>query len=167
MAFKNFRFTGLSNYNIGVDILPLSITPGDATSAAALAMNIADRGRVDVFDLGGDPESGTMAPGDVHSLRNMDRCIPQSLTEVHMHLQSVVGSVAYWLGESHLCIAVCHRFLRQYHRLQTRLEGELEFIYNRWLPPSLVTCHVTLILREWFVLHLDVEECDHLPAPYL
>jgi hypothetical protein len=65
IAFKNFRFAGSSYFDIGSGLLTFSITPADATSPAARAMLAADRGRVDAFDLGDDPESGVIAPSDV------------------------------------------------------------------------------------------------------
>jgi hypothetical protein len=47
------------------------------------------------------------------------------------------------------------------------LEGELEFDYGRRLAPSLVLFHVQLMWQNLFLLQLDVEERDHLPAPDL
>jgi hypothetical protein len=82
MAFKNFRFAGSSYYNSGASLVPLSITPSDSTTTAELAMIVAGRRRSDDFDLGADPENGANAPGDVHSLQNMDGYIPQSWTKV-------------------------------------------------------------------------------------
>jgi hypothetical protein len=52
MAFKNFWFAGSMYYDIGAGLLPFSITSGDATLAAVLAMLIANRSCDDTFDLG-------------------------------------------------------------------------------------------------------------------
>jgi hypothetical protein len=71
MAFKNFRYTGSSYFDIGSGLLSFSITPTDATSVQAWAMLAADRVRADAFDLGDDPESGAVAPGEVSRLRNL------------------------------------------------------------------------------------------------
>jgi hypothetical protein len=71
MALKNFRLAGSTYFDIGLGLLPFSITPADATSAQARAMLVADRIRSDAFNTGADPESGTIGPGNVSRLRNL------------------------------------------------------------------------------------------------
>jgi hypothetical protein len=68
MAFKNFRFAGASYTDIGAGLLPFSITPVDAISPQARSMLAADRVHAYTFDLGGDPESGAISPGEVSRL---------------------------------------------------------------------------------------------------
>jgi hypothetical protein len=71
MAFKIFRFAGSAYFDIGTGLLPFSITLEDGISPQARTMLAADRVGADAFDLGADPESGAVAPGDVIRLRNM------------------------------------------------------------------------------------------------
>jgi hypothetical protein len=91
MTFSNICFTGSSHYSIGAGLLPFSITPGDATSTASLALLIVDRDHTDAFDLGDDPENGAISPGGVRIIRNMAGYIPQSWTEARTQLRSVYG----------------------------------------------------------------------------
>jgi hypothetical protein len=84
--------------------------------------------------------------------------IHQSWTEARTQLRSVCGLLAALVGESHPCMVAYHCFLRQYDRLQNRLEVELKFTYGHRLSPSLVMFHIQLIWRNWFLLQLDVEE---------
>jgi hypothetical protein len=87
MSFNNFRFVGAAYHDIGTGLLPFSITPSDTTSPHARAMLTAVRIRADAFDLGGDPESGAIAPGGVSRLRNLSG-YPQSWMEAHTQLHS-------------------------------------------------------------------------------
>jgi hypothetical protein len=65
MAFKNFRFIGASYFDIGSGLLPFSITPVNGASQQARSMLSMDRVRTDTFELGADPKSGAILPGDV------------------------------------------------------------------------------------------------------
>jgi hypothetical protein len=99
MAFKNFRFAGASYTDIGAGLLPFSITPADAIAPQARSMLAVDLVRADAFDLGGDPESGVIAPGEVSRLRNLSGYVPISWMEArwaHPTQRSVhtVGSSA-------------------------------------------------------------------------
>jgi hypothetical protein len=165
MAFKNFRFAGASYTDIGAGLLPFSITPADAISPQARAMLAADRVRADAFDLGGDPESGAIAPGEVSRLRNLSGYIPISWMEARSQLHSVAGLMGALMGTTHPTILAYSRFLRQYDRLFTRLESEIDQVYGRRLGPSLVTFHVQLAWRNWLVSQLDANETVRLGPP--
>jgi hypothetical protein len=86
MAFKNFRYAGSTYFYIDSGLIPFSITPSDATSVQARAMLAADRVRADAFDLGADPENGTVAPGEVARLRNLSGYTPQTWNEASSQL---------------------------------------------------------------------------------
>jgi hypothetical protein len=101
MAFKNFRFAGATYTDIGAGLLPFSITPADAISPQARAMLAADRVRADAFDLGGDRESGAIAPGEVSCLRNLSGYIPNSWMEARSQLHSVAGLMGALVGPKH------------------------------------------------------------------
>jgi hypothetical protein len=131
MAFKNLRFAGASYTDIGAGLLPFSITPADAISPQARAMLAADRVRADAFDLGGDPESGAIAPGEVSRLCNLSGYIPISWMEDRSQLHSVAGLMGALMGTTHPTILAYGLFLRQYDRLFTRLESEIDQVYGR------------------------------------
>jgi hypothetical protein len=164
-AFKKFRFAGASYTDIGAGLLPFSITPADAISPQARAMLAADRVRADAFDLGGDPESGAIAPGEVSRLRNLSGYIPISWMEATSQLHSVSGLMGELMGTTHPTILAYGRFLRQYDRLLTRLESEIDQVYGRRLGPSLVTFHVQLAWRNWLVVQLDANKTVRLDPP--
>jgi hypothetical protein len=92
MAFKFFRYVGSSYFYIGSGLLLFSITPSDATATRSHAMLAVDRVRADAFDLGGDPESGAVAPGEVARLRNLSGYIPQTWNEALSWVPSWVTS---------------------------------------------------------------------------
>jgi hypothetical protein len=81
MAMKNFRLAGSTYFDIGSGLLLFSITPADATSAQARAMLVADRVRADAFNIGSDPDIGSIGPGEVPRLRNLSGYLPQGWTE--------------------------------------------------------------------------------------
>jgi hypothetical protein len=165
MAFKNFRFAGVSYTDIGGGLLPFIITPADAISPQSRAMLAVDRVRVDAFDLGGDPESGAIAPGEVSRLRKLSGYIPISWMEARSQLHSVAGLMGALMVTTHPTILAYGRFLRQYDRLFTRLESEIDQVYARRLGPSLVTFHVQLAWINWLVVQLDANETVRLDLP--
>jgi hypothetical protein len=112
MAFKNFRYAGSSYFDIGSGLLPFSIAPSDATSVQARAMLAADRVRADAFDLGGDPESGAVAPGEVARLRNLSGYIPQTWNEALYQLLGIQALMGALLGHLHPAVTAYGRFLR-------------------------------------------------------
>jgi hypothetical protein len=165
MAFKNFRFAGASYTDIGAGLLPFSITPADAISPQARSMLAADRVRADAFDLGGDPESGAISPGEVSRLRNLSGYVPISWMEARSQLHSTAGLIGALMGTSHPALGAYGRFLRQYDRIFTRLESEVYQVYGRRLGPSLVTFHVQLAWRNWLVVQLNANETVCLDPP--
>jgi hypothetical protein len=88
MALKNFRLACSTYFDIGSGLLPFSITPADDTSAQARAMLVADRVRADTFNIGADPESGSIGPGGVSRLRNLSGYLPQGWTKARTELHS-------------------------------------------------------------------------------
>jgi hypothetical protein len=110
MAFKNFRFAPSAYFDIGTGLLPFSITPGDGTSPQARTMLAANRVRADAFDLGADPESGAVAPGDVIRLRNMIGYVPATWSEASAQLHRTRGLMVAILGMGHPDIAAYGRF---------------------------------------------------------
>jgi hypothetical protein len=165
MAFTNFRFAGASYTDIGAGLLPFSITPADEISPHTRAMLAVDRVRADAFDLGGDPESGAIASGEVSRLRNLSGDIPISWMEARSQLHSVAGLMGALMGTAHPTILAYGRFLRQYDRLFTLLESEIDQVYGRLLGPSLGIFHVQLAWRNWLVVQLDASETVRLDPP--
>jgi hypothetical protein len=164
-ALKNFRLAGSTYFDIGSDLLPFSITPADATSAPARAMLAADRVRADAFDIGADPESGSIGPGEVSRLRNLSGYLPQGWTEARSQLRSARGMMGALMGNLHPVVLAYGRFLQLYERLETRLESELDHAYGRRLGPSLMVFHVQLNIRNWISCQLDVAETECLSPP--
>jgi hypothetical protein len=55
MALKNLSMAGSAYFDIGSGLLPFSITLDDATSSQARVMLVADRVRINAFNIGADP----------------------------------------------------------------------------------------------------------------
>jgi hypothetical protein len=166
MALKKNRLAGSTYFDIGSDLLPFSITPADATSAQARAMLGADRVRADAFDIGADPESGSIGPSEVSRLRNLSGYLPQGWTEARTQLRSTRGMLGSLMGNLHPVVLAYSRFLQLYERLETRLESELDHAYGRRLGPSLMVFHVQLNIRKRIACQLDVAETECLSPPY-
>jgi hypothetical protein len=114
-------------------------------------MLAADRVRGGAFDLGGDPESGAIAPGEVSRLRNLSGYVPISWMEARSQLHSTAGLMGALMGTSHpALVAYGH---------------EIDQVYGRRLGPSLVTFHVQLAWRNWLVVQLDANETVRLDPP--
>jgi hypothetical protein len=165
MAFKNFRYAGLTYFDIGNGLLPLSITPSDATSVQALAMLAADRVRADAFDLGADPENGAVAPGEVASLHNLSGHTPQTWNEASSQLLGMQALMEALLGNGHPTVTAYGRFLRRYSRMLTRIEFEIDHAHGRRLGPSIMTFHVQLDWRNWLVVQLEAGGTESIDPP--
>jgi hypothetical protein len=165
MAFKKIHYSGSSYFDIGSGLLPFSITPSDATSTQARAMLAADRVRADAFDLGGDPESGAVAPGEVARLRNLSGHTPQTWNEALSQLLGMQALMGAILGHLHPVVTAYGQFLRRYRRMLTRLEFEIDHAHGRRLGPAIMTFHVQLAWRNWMVLQLDTGETDAITPP--
>jgi hypothetical protein len=143
MALNNFRLAGSTYFNIGSGLLPFTITPADATSAQARAVLVADRVRADAFDIGADPEIGSIGPGEVSRLRNISGYLHQGWTEACTQLRSTRGLLGALMGNLHLVVLAYGRFLHLYERLETCLESELNHTYNPpWPGTDGVPCAV-------------------------
>jgi hypothetical protein len=101
MAFKNFRYARSSYFDIGSRLLPFSITPSEATYVQARDMLTADRVRAYAFNLGADPESGTVAPGEVTRLQNLSGYIPESWNEALSQILGTQALMGALLGPAH------------------------------------------------------------------
>jgi hypothetical protein len=162
MAFKNFRYAGSSYFDIGSGLLPFSITLTDATSVQARAMLTADQLRADAFDLRADPESGAVAPGEVSRLRNLSGYIPQTWNEARSQLLGMHALMGALLGPAHPVVGTYGRFLKEYSRMLTRLEFEIDHVHGRRLGPSIMTFHVQLAWRNWLVVQLDYGKTESI-----
>jgi hypothetical protein len=137
MALKNFRLAGSTYFDIGPGLLlPFRITPADATSAQARAMLVADRIRSNAFDIGADPESGSIGPGEVSRLRNLSGYIPKDGLRRAPSFEVRGGCWRPCWGGSHPVVLAYGRFLSLYERLETRLESELDHAHGRRLGPA-------------------------------
>jgi hypothetical protein len=93
-TFKNFRLAGSSYFDIGSALLPFIVT-------YAQAMLVADHIRVDVFDVGADPKSGSVGPSEVARPQNSTKYTHQSWSEARRQLHSVCGLLVALLEYAH------------------------------------------------------------------
>jgi hypothetical protein len=117
MALKNFRLAGSTYFDIGSGLLTFSVTSADVTSAQARAMLVDDCIRSDAFDIGADPEIGSIGPGEVSRLRNISGYTPQGWSEARTQLRSARGLLGVLLGTRHPVVLTYGRFLCLYERL--------------------------------------------------
>jgi hypothetical protein len=165
MALKSFRLAGSTYFDIGSGLLPFSITPADATSAQARAMLVADRVRGDAFNIGADPKSGSIVPGEVSRLHSLSGYLPQGWTEAHTQLRSTRGLLGALMGNSYPVVLAYGRFLHLYEQVETHLESKLDHAYGRRLGPALMVFHVQLNIHNWTVCQLDMAETECLSPP--
>jgi hypothetical protein len=165
MVLKNFKLAGSTYFDIGSGLLPFSITLADATSYQARAMLVADRVRADAFDIGADPESGSIGPGEVSRLRNLSGYLPQGWTEARTQIRRTRGLLGALMGNSHPVVLAYGRVLHLYDRLETRLESEPDHAYGRRLGPAMMLFYVQFTFTigssvSWMWLRLN--DCPHL-----
>jgi hypothetical protein len=165
MAFKKFRFAGSAYFDIGTGLLPFNITPEDGISPQARTMLAPDRVRADAFDLGADPESGAVAPGDVIRLRNTSGYVPATWSKASDQLHCARGFMGAILGVGHPAITAYGRFWRIYTRMINRLESEIYQVHGRRLGPALVTFHVQLAWSNWLATQLETGETGWVDVP--
>jgi hypothetical protein len=151
MAFKNFWYAGSSYFYIGSGLLPFSITPTNATSVQARAMLAADRVRADALDLGADPKSGAVAPGEVSCLLKLNGYNPQTWNEARSQLLGMQALMGAFLGPAQPVAGTYGPFLRKFSRMLTRLEFEIDHVHGPRLGPSIMMFHVQLAWRNWMV----------------
>jgi hypothetical protein len=128
-------------------------------------MLAVDRVRADAFDLGGDPESGAVAPGEVARLRNISGYIPQTWNEALSQLLGMQALMGAILGHLNPVVTAYGQFLRRYRRMLTRLEFEIDHAHGRRLGPAIMTFHVQLAWRNWMVLQLDTGKTEAITPP--
>jgi hypothetical protein len=162
MAFKNFRYAGSSDFDIGSGLLPLSITPIDAMLVQAWAMLATDRVRADAFDLKADPESGAVAPGEVSRLRNLSGYTPQTWNESRSQLLVMRALMGALLGPAHPVVGTYGQFLWRYSTMLARLEFETDHVHGQPLRPSIMTFYVQLAWRNWMVVQLNSGETESI-----
>jgi hypothetical protein len=146
VAFKNFRYAGSSNFDIdiGSGFLLFSITHSKATPVQARTILAADRMRADAFNLGADPESGAVTPGEMTCIRNLTGYIPQTWNEAISQLLDMQALMGTLLGYSYPVAIAYGRFLQMYSRIIIWLEFEIHHWHGWRLGPYLVTFHVQL-----------------------
>jgi hypothetical protein len=142
-----------------------SIAPADAQSSVARVMIAADQGRADAFDLGADPETSAIAPGDVPCLRNLQGYLPHGWIDVGSQLRIARGPLGALLGPEHPVVQAYLCFLKKYCRLQMRLSLELDHEFGAQLGPPLFNVHVQLDVRNWLVMQMDSAESDTIDPP--
>jgi hypothetical protein len=164
MAFKNLQFAGGQYFDIATGLLPFRIAPADAQSSAARVMLAADQGRADAFDIGADPETSAIAPGDVPRLHNLQGYLHHGWIEAGS-LRSACGLRGGLLVPEHPVVQAYLRFLTKYGRLQTILSLELDHELRARLGPPLFNFHVQLAVRNWLVMQMDSVESDTIEPP--
>jgi hypothetical protein len=130
------------------------------THTQTRAMLAADRVRAGAFDLGADPESGAVAPGEAARLRNLSGYIPQTWNEALSQLLGMQALMGALLGPAHPLVGAYGRFLWRYIRMRTRLEFEIDHAHGCRLGPSIMTFNVQLAWRNWMVVQLDSGETE-------
>jgi hypothetical protein len=128
-------------------------------------MLAADRLRADALELGADPESGAVDPGEVSRLRNFSGYTPQTRNEARSQLLGMHALMGALLGPAHTMVGNYGRFLRKYSRMLTRLEFKIDHVRGRRLGPSIMMFHVQLAWRNWLVVQLDSGETESISPP--
>jgi hypothetical protein len=99
-------------------------------------MLAANRIRADAFDLGANPESGTVSPSDVVRLHTMIGYMPATWSEARSQLHYTRGLMGAIMGVIHPIITANGHFLRKYDHMITRLESEVDQVHGGRLGPA-------------------------------
>jgi hypothetical protein len=87
IALKTFDFCGFLVGEVGTGVLPLSIIPPDATSAAAVRATAGNHANAEIYDLSGDPSGGALSTVDTQRLCNQKGYIPDNWGEARVQLR--------------------------------------------------------------------------------
>jgi hypothetical protein len=165
LALKTFDFVGDGYSEIGTGLLPFSITPPDATSAATRRMLAEDRARAETFDMSGEAANGALTTSDATRLRNNKGYVVADWMEARQQARSYGALVGALLGVGHHCVLNYQNYLSRLDELESRLRWEFDSAHGKRLGPPLMVFHVQLNWRAWFVKQLSTGETKVIPAP--
>jgi hypothetical protein len=81
ISLKTFDFADLSIIEVGTGVMPLSITPLEATPLAASRALVNNHAKVDTYDLIGESTSHTISTADTQRLCNQKGYLPVNWME--------------------------------------------------------------------------------------
>jgi hypothetical protein len=165
ISLKTFDFAGMSLSEVGTEVLPLSIIPPEATSLAASHALASNNSQAETYDLSGEPTSGALSIADTQRLRNQKGYLPANWMESRTQIRCTLALLGALCGYLHAVPISWRSMLRQYERVEARLQHEIDTEVGSRLGPALFVFHLQLILRDWFVDQTRTGQCDLVPAP--
>jgi hypothetical protein len=165
LSLKTFDFAGLSLSEVGTGVLPLSIIPPEAMSLAASRALASNNSQAETYDLSGEPTSGALSITDTQRLLNQNDYLPTNWMEARTQIRCTLALLGALCGDLHAVPVSWRSMLRQYERVEARLQHEIDTEVGNRLGPSLFVFHLQLILRDWFVDQTRTGQCDLVPAP--
>jgi hypothetical protein len=165
ISLKTFDFAGLSLSEVGTGVLPLSIIPPEATSLAAFHALARNNSQAETYDISGEPTSGALSIADIQRLRNQKGYLPANWMEARTQIRCTLALLGALCGDLHDVPVSWRSMLRQYERVEARLQHEIDTEMGDRLGPSLFVFHLQLILRDWFVDQTRTCQCELVPAP--
>jgi hypothetical protein len=165
ISLKTFDFAGLSLSEVGTGVLPLSIIPPEATSLAAFHALARNNSQAETYDISGEPTSGALSIADIQRLRNQKGYLPANWMEARTQIRWTLALLGALCGDLRAVPVAWRSMLRQYEKVEARLQHEIDTEVGSRLGPALFVFHVQLILRDWFVDQTRTGQCDLDPAP--
>jgi hypothetical protein len=151
ISLKTFDFAGLSMAEVGTGSPPISIVPPKATSNSAARALPLNHSQAEIYNLSGEPTTGTLSTADTQRLRNQKGYLPVSWMEARTQICRTLALMGGLCGSDHPIPVGWRRMLRQYYRVEARLMREMDTEVGPRLSPSLFIFNLQLILRDWFV----------------
>jgi hypothetical protein len=150
MQLRVWNFAGDSDHDIGLSILPLSLTPPKSMSKDALHQQAKNQERAEIFDLSGNEGSGASSAGDVLRMRNTKGFLPTGWMEARSQLRCEASVLGALLGTEHEVTEAYMDFLADYDELEGQLSRVLDDKLGPAAAPAVFVYSVQLQLYHWF-----------------
>ena len=150
MQLRLWKFAGDNDHDIGLSILPLSLTPPKSMSNSALHQQAKNQERAWLFDLSGSNTGVSTSAGDVLRMRNTKGFLPTNWMEARSQLKCEASVLGALLGTQHEVTESYLDFLRDYEYIEAPLSRVLDNELGAAAAPAVFVYSVQLQLYHWF-----------------
>jgi hypothetical protein len=167
ISLKTFDFVELSMAEVDTGVLPFSIIPPEATSISSSRALSINNSQTETYGPSGEPTFGALSTADTQCLGNQNGYLPASRMEAQTQIFCTLALLGALCGTEHPLLTGWWSMLRQYERVDARLQHKIDTEVGAHLALALFIFHLQLILRDWFVEQTRTGHRMTVPAPNL
>jgi hypothetical protein len=165
MSLRTFDFAGLSLSEVDTGVLYFNIISPAATSLSALRALANNNAHMETYYLSGEPTTGALSTADTHRLRNQKGYLSVNWMEARTQMRCTLDLLGSLCGDNNAVPAASCGIMRQYARVEARLQHEIDTEVGAHLGYALFLFNLQLILRECFVDQTRTDQSAIIPAP--